>query len=313
VRDLLLFPAEDFEHENRKYYNDLSYDINEAPLIDLSRPEGRDYLLATMERMVDAHGAGWIWYDFNTDPRPFFFNAHEEPERRGLLELHYYQGMDDVMSEFVRRHPDVWVEMCASGGRMINLGVMRYSHSFWITDYTGADPDIAGDIRSGANLMMPAVYVHQSLYMPQECMESDQPIPAHCALAHFGGLYGFSQNVLNWPEPSRDVLTRMADVYKNVRHLLAGDYYRLLPQAESRDAWEAWQFHRPDTGEGLVVVLRLSGSMQEQGCLDLRGMAAGASAYLTKCFGDAKATAEGTSVNIAFRKDRSVVLTYSSA
>lgn len=46
-------------------------------------------------------------------------------------------------------------------------------------------------------------------------------------------------------------------VYKRIRKFLVKDYYPLTPQPRDIYAWEAWQFHAPDSDEGFVQVFRV--------------------------------------------------------
>jgi alpha-galactosidase len=310
VRDRLLFFDEDaWEAEARKKYNELSYEINVQPLIDLARPKGRELFLSILKRMVEQYAARWIWFDMNTDPAVFHFIPNESPDRQGLLELQWYQGLDAVMEQFRAEHPDVWIEWCASGGRMINLAVCRYSHSHWITDYVGPDPDIANAIRAGANTILPAVCNHQSFYLDQRQMDNDEPISVETALAHFAGCFGLSQGLREYPQKDLAVLERMAQVWKGIRHLLSGDFYLLQPQAESRDAWEAWQFHRWDLGEGIACIQRLRDSDESAKALKLRGCQ-GRSVQVEPLAGDATVTAFGDELTIELADDRAVLVRY---
>ena len=51
-----------------------------------------------------------------------------------------------------------------------------------------------------------------------------------------------------------------------------GDYYPLTPYSLSEDAWIAWQFHRPETEEGLVEAFRRPRSQKASISLKLRGL-----------------------------------------
>jgi hypothetical protein len=44
--------------------------------------------------------------------------------------------------------------------------------------------------------------------------------------------------------------------YREVRLYFYGDFYPLLRYTLDADAWTAWQWNRPETNEGVVVVLR---------------------------------------------------------
>jgi hypothetical protein len=44
--------------------------------------------------------------------------------------------------------------------------------------------------------------------------------------------------------------------YNEVQPYLFGDFYPLLPYSRDAEAWTAWQWDRPETKDGLVMVLR---------------------------------------------------------
>ena len=44
--------------------------------------------------------------------------------------------------------------------------------------------------------------------------------------------------------------------YRELRHLLIGAWYPLLPSSNDRANWIAYQFHRLDLDEGMVLVFR---------------------------------------------------------
>lgn len=51
-----------------------------------------------------------------------------------------------------------------------------------------------------------------------------------------------------------------------------GDYYPLTPYSLETTAWMAWQFDRPEQGEGLVQAFRRSDSPQETAIFKLSGL-----------------------------------------
>jgi hypothetical protein len=59
---------------------------------------------------------------------------------------------------------------------------------------------------------------------------------------------------------------------KGLLPYLYGDYYPLTPGGPSEADWIAWQFHRPDLGEGMVQVFRRKDSPFETARFRLRGL-----------------------------------------
>jgi alpha-galactosidase len=51
-----------------------------------------------------------------------------------------------------------------------------------------------------------------------------------------------------------------------------GDFYPLSPYTTANDAWLAWQFDRPEAGQGVVQVFRRANSIYESARLKLRGL-----------------------------------------
>jgi alpha-galactosidase len=245
----------------------------------------------------------------NTDPGFFHFSTNEDPDRRGLLELQWFQGLDKVMTSFHERHPDVWVEWCASGGRMISLAACRYSHSHWITDYVGPDPDIAGAIRAGANSILPAVCNHQSIYLDEAVKRGQAPLSDEAVLSHFAGHLGLSQGLMHAPEPVLSKLEEMGRLWKSIRPLLSGDFYLLTGQAQSREDWEIWQMHRADLGQGVVCIHRLSQSRQTRRQFALRGVGSSKLAVETLA-GEGRLEAAGANWTVDFEQGRILLVGY---
>jgi alpha-galactosidase len=65
---------------------------------------------------------------------------------------------------------------------------------------------------------------------------------------------------------------RLLNEYVSVRKYFSGDYYPLTPYNLDQRQWIAWQFDRPDLGEGIVQVFRRGKSPPETGKFRLRGL-----------------------------------------
>jgi alpha-galactosidase len=66
-----------------------------------------------------------------------------------------------------------------------------------------------------------------------------------------------------------DWARRTLEQYVGIRDFYYGDYYPLTSYSQSADQWMAYQLDRPETGAGLVVVLRRPQSPYEVSCLRL--------------------------------------------
>jgi len=83
------------------------------------------------------------------------------------------------------------------------------------------------------------------------------------------------------PGFDRQRAKQLLERYRSVRHLLVGAWYPLLPYSRSPRDWMAMQFHRPDLGEGMILVFRRAESPYHTVEVALRGLDAEKSYLLT--------------------------------
>jgi hypothetical protein len=76
------------------------------------------------------------------------------------------------------------------------------------------------------------------------------------------------------PGFDRERARKLLDRYRAVRHLLVGAWYPLLPYSRSPRDWMAVQFHRPDLGEGMILLFRHAESPYRTVEVALRGLKA---------------------------------------
>jgi alpha-galactosidase len=67
---------------------------------------------------------------------------------------------------------------------------------------------------------------------------------------------------------------RLLDRYLQVRHLLVGAWYPLLPCSRDPKDWMGSQYHRPDLDEGMLLIFRHAESPYRSVDLTLRGLKA---------------------------------------
>jgi alpha-galactosidase len=68
---------------------------------------------------------------------------------------------------------------------------------------------------------------------------------------------------------------------RQVAPLMLGDYFPLTPYSLAKDRWIAWQFHRPEQGDGVVQAFRRPQSAEEVAHYKLRGLDPGAGYVVT--------------------------------
>ena len=248
-------------------------------LADLGQKRGEDYYVGVIEKFVEEYGANWLWFDFNTNPRTKFWDTIEEPNRKGIRELKFYKGLYNFFDRIHKEYPHLWIESCASGGRLIDLGVLRRSHSIWVSDFSAyecignpTDMDICRNMRSGLNKFIPAAYIQNAFFIPKADRESEKPYALYNYLCHFAGALQYGQGILDWKDADKEMATYITSVYKTYRHYLEKDYYQLVPIPDNKKGWDGWQFDDRDTDSGIFILFRMEDCEDETFVIPTHGI-----------------------------------------
>lgn len=267
-----VFKGTPWYREHRDWLLDLGGD---SCLLDLGNPDARRFLSDFISAKVEEFGLGCYRQDFNIDPLEFW-RKHDPPDRQGITEIRYIEGLYAFWDELLARHPDLIIDNCASGGRRIDLETVGRATPFWRTD--GPRDPIAHQCHSYGLLA----------WVPLSATSQDRA----------GDDYEFRSSMcsslcLNWwiagdapaeripPDFPFDWAKRTLDQYLKLRPLWYGDYYPLTGYSQARDVWMAYQLDRPELGQGLVVTLRRPDSPYQSARFPLRGLDEAATYQIT--------------------------------
>jgi len=239
-------------------------------LLNLCEPGVRTLILDMMSGIINDVGVDWIRFDFNIDPLDSWLKS-EGPEQHGLCQLRYISGLYALLDELMRRHPTLFIEQCAGGGRRIDLETIRRGHSFWKSDET-VDLPILRFHETGANCFLPGGFLNTNYCRFRS--QSD-------ILALFGGPLGFGLDFRALEPQQKDAVRLAIAAYKQTRRFINEDYYPLFDQSTSQGDWIGWQFMDPSTREGFLLVYRPAASPYGNATVSLRGLASGG-AYVLK-------------------------------
>jgi alpha-galactosidase len=227
-------------------------------LLYLGNSEARQWLTDHIDRLLTEQGIDLYRQDFNFDPLDIW-RANDAPDRQGITEIRHVTGYLAYWDELRRRHPDMLIDTCASGGRRDDLETLRRAVPLWRSDYGYDDPLAMQDLTYGLALWVPYFGTGirtSSLYSFRSTI----------AMAVGMGADPRSRHV-DFPG-----LGRLASQWREVAPYYYGDYYPLTPYTTEDSAWMAWQFDRPATGDGMVQAFRRSASPIEVARFKLRGL-----------------------------------------
>jgi alpha-galactosidase len=236
-----------------------SYPNSATYLADFSRPEIRDYFFNIVKGFMALPGFRVYRQDFNMDPLSYWREA-DAPDRQGMAEMKYVEGLYAYWDRLLTSWPDSLREECASGGRRIDLETVMRMHMHQKSDYW-FDNEV-----DQASLWSLSQYLPNNVISVPLARMDDYSF--HSTLA--------ASLCLGWiaDAPGFDTgrARKLLELYKQVRPLLVGAWYPLLPYSRNPADWMASQYHRPDLDEGMVLAFRHEQSPYRAVDLALHGL-----------------------------------------
>ena len=94
-------------------------------LLDLTRPEVRDYIVDSVGSILDRADISYVKWDMNRHSVALGNRAHD-----------YILGLYDILGRIFGPRPQILLESCSSGGNRFDLGLLCYSPQVWCSDDT---------------------------------------------------------------------------------------------------------------------------------------------------------------------------------
>lgn len=270
-------------------------------LFDLGNPKARAWLTDYISAFIRESKIDIYRHDANIDPQNYW-EFNDAPDRQGITEIRYVEGLYTYWEELKARNPGLLVECCCSGNRRFDLETISRTINLWRSDFafrsTGDQCQTYGISRyiplSVGPSKSPEKYAFRSILGPGMCLawdprEDDFPL-----------------------EQARSDIA----LFKRLRPYFSGDYYPLTPYSSKENTWLAYQFDRPDLGEGVVFAFRRPSCSQTTLFVQLGGVAENADCEIENVDSGKKIRYKGTELIAsglrieAESKPESVVLVY---
>lgn len=240
--------------------------------ICLGNPEAEQWAFQTLDRIISDYDCDWIKLDFNLDPKAGCNRTdHGHGAGDGLFE--HIQGYYRLLQRVRQQHPHVLLENCSSGGLRIDLGLLRETHTTFLSDPDWPEHDL--QLFWGATTMLaPSVCLHwgycewlgehpKQRFNPLDPQLTVHQLDYYTRISMLGG-FGFSQRMPDLPQWVAERYEHHIQVYHNTvaEFVRIADVYRLTeqPKRDCRgDRWAAFQYSKPGGYEHLIFVFRLPG------------------------------------------------------
>ncbi len=235
-------------------------------LLNLGDPAAWSWAVERIDSLLTSQRIDVYRQDFNMDPLGYW-HSNDPPDRRGITEMKHVAGYLALWDEILRRHPGLFIDTCASGGRRNDLETLRRSVPLLRSDYW--DDTTAQQAQTmGLAAWMP--------YFGSGMSTSDPYWFRSCIFPASRIGWDTRDESLDYP-----LLRRMIAECKRVQQYMLGDFWPLTPYSLNNDAWMAWQFSRPERGDGIVQAFRRADCGQESVRLKLRDLEADAQYAVT--------------------------------
>ena len=219
-------------------------------VLDVGRREVQDYLIASVNRILDSANIYYVKWDINRAITDLWSNVLPA-DRQGEVFHRYVLGLYRVMDGIIRTHPDIMFEGCAGGGGRFDPAMLTYFVQYWSSDNTKPLDNLK--LHYGSSFLYPVstMGAHVSAASPMVPLETKAAI-AMC------GTFGYELDATRLGKEEIEECAKMSRLYHKYYDLnFFGDYYRLANPFEQVNlvAWEtvAW-----DKKEALVTVITVN-------------------------------------------------------
>ena len=244
---------------------------NDDVLLNLGHSEAWQWVVETVSSLILENSIDCYRQDFNIDPYPCWENSDEDG-RKGVIEMRFVEGLYAFWDELRRRHPNLLIDNCASGGRLLDLETIGRSVTLWRTDYNSfpsLNPEGSQLHGMGLNLWLPLTatspfakpgdtYQVRSAYSSGLVISIDE--------------FGFADR--NRPDFPWEWFHKRIYEAKRLRPYFYGDFYPLTPSIINPEVWMVYQVHLSNKQEGAVLAFHRSESRMTECRFQLYGLQA---------------------------------------
>ncbi len=270
VKTIVWFEPERVTPGTFLYTNNLAWLLGKdggQKLLNLGHPDAHAWLVEHISKTIREQGIDLYRQDYNVDPLGYWRGA-DAPERQGVTENHYVTGYLAFWDALLQRFPNLLIDTCASGGHRNDLETLRRSVPLLRSDYI-MEPIGQQGHTYGLAFWMPFFGTGTS------AMDAYTFRSTMCS--SFNACFDMRRKDLPYDQARR----LLAEWKNEIAPNYFGDFYPLTSYTLANDAWMAWQFDRPEAGQGVVQAFRRANSIYESARLKLRGLDAKASYILT--------------------------------
>ncbi|BBI31542.1 glycoside hydrolase family 36 protein [Cohnella abietis] len=224
-------------------------------LMNLALKDVQDYLIEMIGGWIQRLKLVWIRWDFNVEPQGYWDKI--DPTLK--YTFHYVEGLYRVLDTLIEKYPDLMIEGCAGGGRRIDLGTIRRSHTLWFSDHS-KDPWICRYMQARANRFLPGHLLNSSVAVGRR--QGDAQFNDVAVLSRMMGKLAFDGDIASWSPELTITMEKWSAHFKSIRHLLVQDFYQLTSIPTASEDGDAVQFTSYSGDEAVIFIFSGSDDMK---------------------------------------------------
>jgi len=248
--------------EHPKFILPASKGVEKGGLFNLGNPKARRWLADLLIRQITDFHIHTYRNDFNMDPLPYW-RQNDAADRQGMTEIRYVEGLYALWDELRAKFPRMHLDDCASGGRRIDLETIMRSVVQTRSDSACTPGRSDWDQSQTYGL---------SLYLPVHATIGWEVGAYECRSSAAAGFCA-EWDILDEQFPLEKARRCISEMKEN-RKYWTGDFYPLTPWTMASDQWMAWQLHRADLDEGMILAFRHQDCSYSALQVNLRGVKA---------------------------------------
>jgi alpha-galactosidase len=220
-------------------------------LLNFGNPEAWQWAVEHFTRLIQDQGIDIYRQDMNIDPVGFW-RTNDGPDRQGITEINHVNGYLAYLDAPLLRTPGLRIDHFR-----IDLETLRRAAPLIL----GIDFEPVGDQCHNYRL--------------------SSWLPWHGLCSRIIATYDFRSMmcpaiVSGWDLRRQDLdyslARRLVHEWEQIAVNYLGDFYPLTPYSLQNDTWMAWQFDRPESGEGIVQAFRRRDNTEKSRTFKLQGL-----------------------------------------
>ncbi len=240
----------------------LSSDENNNFILYYGVEEAYRYVFDLISSYVEKFNMACYRQDFNVKLTDYF-EKNDEENRRGITEIKHIMGVYRLFDELHEKYPGLLIDNCSSGGRRIDIEMLKRAIVFFRSDYQ-CEFNLTAEVlqvhNSGAQKYFPLLGCTTKMF--------DKYSIRSAYSSSFGGAF-YNAYFQNMTDEELNEVAGYIEEYKSIRKFFSKCFYNLASDVLDMTSWTVWRFHDEENDEGIIMAFRRESSPFDSFNVDL--------------------------------------------